>query len=57
MTANIRAMSLLTCLLQGPCDCGHAMLGLKGVLEIMVAMTGSDEEVAQVRKQLGRSFC
>ena len=48
MTANMRAMSALTCLLQGPFDCGQMVLGLKGVLETMVAMTGADEEVAQV---------
>ena len=52
MTANTRVMSLLTCLLQGPSDCGHAMLGLKGVLETMVAMTGADEEEAQVGESM-----
>ena len=48
MTANMRAMSVLTCLLQGPFDCGQVMLGLKGVLETMIAMTGADDETAQV---------
>ena len=50
MTANTRAMSALTCLLQGPFESGQAMLGLKGVLEIMVAMTGSEDEVVQVTR-------
>jgi len=44
----MRAMSVITCLLQGPYDCGQAMIGLKGVLETMVAMTATDEEESQV---------
>lgn len=49
MTANMRALSVVTCLLQGPFDCGYKVLGVKGVMETMVAMTGADEEPAQVR--------
>ncbi|XP_076801844.1 protein unc-45 homolog B-like [Clavelina lepadiformis] len=48
MTGNMQAMSVLTCLLQGPFDCGQKILGLQGVLETMVAMTGAEEEEAQV---------
>jgi len=46
--ANMRAMSIITCLLQGPFDCGNQLIGLKGVLEIMMAMTSTDEEESQV---------
>jgi len=45
---NMRAMSVITCLLQGPYDCGQAMIGLKGVLETMVAMTATEEEESQI---------
>jgi len=48
MSANTQAMSALTCLLQGPVDCGQKAIGMNGVLETMVAMTGADEEVSQV---------
>lgn len=48
MTANMRALSVVTCLLQGPFDCGYIILGVKGVMETMIAMTGAEEEPAQV---------
>jgi hypothetical protein len=48
MEANTRALSAITCLLEGPFDCGQSMLGVEGVLETMVAMTGADEVEAQV---------
>ena len=48
MQANVRALSAITCLLEGPFDCGQNMLSVEGVLETMVAMTGSDEVQAQV---------
>lgn len=47
----MKAMSVITCLLQGPYDCGQAMIGMKGVLETMVAMTAAEEEESQVRSQ------
>jgi len=46
--ANMKAMSVITCLLQGPYDCGQAMIGMKGVLETMVAMTAAEEEESQI---------
>lgn len=48
ITASMRAMSVITCLLQGPYDCGYKVLGIKGVMETMVAMAGAEEEAAQV---------
>nr|CAB3267510.1 protein unc-45 homolog B-like [Phallusia mammillata] len=48
MTGNMQAMSVLTCLLQGPFDSGQKALGMKGVLETMVAMTGAEEEIVQI---------
>ncbi|XP_078488527.1 protein unc-45 homolog B [Ciona intestinalis] len=48
MLANKRAMSVLTCLLQGPFESGQKAIGLKGVLETMIAMTGDEEEDSQI---------
>lgn len=48
MTSSVRALSAITCLLQGPFDCGQKLLGMKGVMETMVAMTAAEDEPAQV---------
>lgn len=48
MDSATRALSAITCLLEGPFDCGQMVLGGEGVLETMVAMTGAEEENCQV---------
>ncbi|GIY72086.1 protein unc-45 homolog B [Caerostris darwini] len=44
---KVRATRTITALLQGPVDAGNACLGQKGVVEMMLAMASSDDELQQ----------
>ncbi|CAL8248899.1 unnamed protein product [Merluccius merluccius] len=48
MDRNIHAINVISGLLQGPFDVGNAMVGRQGVMEMMVALCGSDREVDQL---------
>ncbi|KAJ3604613.1 hypothetical protein NHX12_029353 [Muraenolepis orangiensis] len=48
MDRNIHAINVISGLLQGPFDVGNAMVGRQGVMEMMVAMCGSEREVDQL---------
>ncbi|XP_053310788.1 protein unc-45 homolog B [Spea bombifrons] len=48
MEKNLHAIQTLSGILQGPFDLGNKLLGLQGVLEMMVALTGSDNEIDQL---------
>lgn len=42
------AIQTVSGILQGPFDLGNQLLGLKGVMEMMVALCGSDREADQL---------
>ncbi|KAG1972085.1 protein unc-45 homolog B [Pimephales promelas] len=48
MDKNIHAINTLSGLLQGPFDVGNALAGHQGVMEMMVALCGSEREVDQL---------
>ncbi|CAL8346580.1 unnamed protein product [Lota lota] len=48
MDRNIHAINVISGLLQGPFEVGNAMVGRQGVMEMMVALCGSDREVDQL---------
>ncbi|XP_036197852.1 protein unc-45 homolog B [Myotis myotis] len=48
MDKNVIAIQTVSGVLQGPFDLGNQLLGLKGVMEMMVALCGSDREVDQL---------
>ncbi|KAK1331077.1 hypothetical protein QTO34_009025 [Cnephaeus nilssonii] len=48
MDKNLIAIQTVSGVLQGPFDLGNQLLGLKGVMEMMVALCGSDREVDQL---------
>ncbi|XP_030637881.1 protein unc-45 homolog B [Chanos chanos] len=45
---NIHAINVVSGLLQGPFDVGNILVGRQGVMEIMVALCGSEREVDQM---------
>ncbi|XP_012504120.1 PREDICTED: protein unc-45 homolog B isoform X3 [Propithecus coquereli] len=48
MDKNVNAIQTVSGILQGPFDLGNQLLGLKGVMEMMVALCGSEREVDQL---------
>ncbi|XP_077605876.1 protein unc-45 homolog B isoform X2 [Crocuta crocuta] len=48
MDKNVIAIQTVSGILQGPFDLGNQLLGLKGVMEMMVALCGSEREVDQL---------
>lgn len=44
---KIRATATITALLLGPLECGNSILAQAGVVEMMIAMAGSDDEIQQ----------
>lgn len=48
MDKNIHAMNALSGLMQGPFDVGNVLVGRQGVMEMMVALCGSEREVDQL---------
>uniref|UniRef100_G1M812 Protein unc-45 homolog B n=1 Tax=Ailuropoda melanoleuca TaxID=9646 RepID=G1M812_AILME len=48
MDKNVIAIQTVSGVLQGPFDLGNQLLGLKGVMEMMVALCGSEREVDQL---------
>lgn len=48
MDKNVIAIQTVSGVLQGPLDLGNQLLGLKGVMEMMVALCGSEREVDQL---------
>ncbi|XP_016062521.1 PREDICTED: protein unc-45 homolog B [Miniopterus natalensis] len=48
MDKNVIAIQTVSGVLQGPFDLGNQLLGLKGVMEMMVALCGSDREADQL---------
>ncbi|XP_044143029.1 protein unc-45 homolog B [Bufo gargarizans] len=48
MEKNLHAIQTVSGILQGPFDLGNKLLGLQGVMEMMVALTGSENEIDQL---------
>jgi len=48
MDRNIHAINCLSGILQGPFDLGNQLVGRQGIMEMMVALCGSDREVDQM---------
>ncbi|XP_069778170.1 protein unc-45 homolog B isoform X2 [Narcine bancroftii] len=48
MEKNLHAIQCVSALLQGPFDVGNSILALQGVMEMMVALCGSDREIDQL---------
>nr|XP_020450187.1 protein unc-45 homolog B isoform X2 [Monopterus albus]XP_020450188.1 protein unc-45 homolog B isoform X2 [Monopterus albus] len=48
MDKNIHAINTISGLLQGPFDVGNAVVGQQGIMEMMVALCGSEREVDQM---------
>uniref|UniRef100_A0A8C1FD91 Protein unc-45 homolog B n=1 Tax=Cyprinus carpio carpio TaxID=630221 RepID=A0A8C1FD91_CYPCA len=48
MDRNIHAINTLSGILQGPFDVGNVLAGRQGVMEMMVALCGSEREVDQL---------
>nr|XP_059854702.1 protein unc-45 homolog B isoform X3 [Delphinus delphis] len=48
MDKNVIAIQTVSGILQGPFDLGNQLLGLKGVMEMMVALCGSEREADQL---------
>ncbi|KAM3867840.1 protein unc-45 homolog B [Diretmus argenteus] len=48
MDRNIHAINTISGLLQGPFEVGNALVGRQGVMEMMVALCGSEREVDQM---------
>ncbi|KAE8624834.1 hypothetical protein XENTR_v10006060 [Xenopus tropicalis] len=48
MEKNLHAIQTVSGILQGPFDLGNKLLSLQGVMEMMVALTGSENEVDQL---------
>uniref|UniRef100_A0AAY4CV14 Protein unc-45 homolog B n=1 Tax=Denticeps clupeoides TaxID=299321 RepID=A0AAY4CV14_9TELE len=48
MDKNIHAINTLSGLLQGPFDVGNALVGKQGVMEMIVALCGSEREIDQL---------
>lgn len=48
MDKTIHAINTISGLLQGPFDVGNALVGHQGIMEMMVALCGSEREVDQM---------
>lgn len=48
MDKTIHAINTISGLLQGPFDVGNALVGQQGIMEMMVALCGSEREVDQM---------
>ncbi|XP_061624026.1 protein unc-45 homolog B [Phyllopteryx taeniolatus] len=48
MDKTIHAINVISGLLQGPFDVGNALVGRQGIMEMMVALCGSEREVDQM---------
>lgn len=48
MDKNVIAIQTVSGILQGPFDLGNQLLGLRGVMEMMVALCGSERETDQL---------
>nr|XP_056720865.1 protein unc-45 homolog B [Euleptes europaea] len=48
MDKTLHAIQVVSGVLQGPLDLGNKLLGMKGVMEMMVALCGSDREIDQL---------
>ncbi|KAF3695874.1 Protein unc-45 -like protein B [Channa argus] len=48
MDKTLHAINVISGLLQGPFDVGNAMVGRQGIMEMMVALCGSEREVDQM---------
>lgn len=48
MDKTIHAINTISGLLQGPFDVGNALVGRQGIMEMMVALCGSEREVDQM---------
>ncbi|XP_006832391.1 PREDICTED: protein unc-45 homolog B isoform X3 [Chrysochloris asiatica] len=48
MDKNVSAIQTVSGILQGPFDLGNQLLGMKGVMEMMVALCGSEREQDQL---------
>uniref|UniRef100_H3AZB8 Unc-45 myosin chaperone B n=1 Tax=Latimeria chalumnae TaxID=7897 RepID=H3AZB8_LATCH len=48
MEKNLHAIQTVSAVLQGPFDLGNKLLGLQGVMEMMVALCGSEREIDQL---------
>ncbi|XP_073322522.1 protein unc-45 homolog B [Pagrus major] len=48
MDKTIHAINVISGLLQGPFDVGNALVGHQGIMEMMVALCGSEREVDQM---------
>ncbi|KAM9218497.1 protein unc-45 homolog B isoform 2-T2 [Leptosomus discolor] len=48
MDKTLHAIQIVSGVLQGPFDLGNKLLGMKGVMEMMVALCGSEREIDQL---------
>lgn len=48
MDKTLHAVNVISGLLQGPFDVGNALVGRQGIMEMMVALCGSEREVDQM---------
>ncbi|XP_067393886.1 protein unc-45 homolog B isoform X2 [Emydura macquarii macquarii] len=48
MDKTLHAIQTVSGILQGPLDLGNKLLGMKGVMEMMVALCGSEREIDQL---------
>ncbi|NXV97607.1 UN45B protein, partial [Calonectris borealis] len=48
MDKTLNAIQMVSGVLQGPFDLGNKLLGMKGVMEMMVALCGSEREIDQL---------
>uniref|UniRef100_A0A8C4XRB5 Protein unc-45 homolog B n=1 Tax=Falco tinnunculus TaxID=100819 RepID=A0A8C4XRB5_FALTI len=48
MDKTLHAIQMVSGILQGPFDLGNKLLGMKGVMEMMVALCGSEREIDQL---------
>ncbi|KAM5181460.1 protein unc-45 homolog B [Mantella aurantiaca] len=48
MEKNLHAIQTVSGILQGPFDLGNKLLGLQGVIEMMIALTASENEIDQL---------
>lgn len=48
MDKTLHAVQIVSGVLQGPFDLGNKLLGMKGVMEMMVALCGSEREIDQL---------
>lgn len=48
MNKTLHAIQMVSGVLQGPFDLGNKLLGMKGVMEMMVALCGSEREIDQL---------